>query len=203
MFHENLKRIRKERNLSQKEVAEFLNISTQSISKWENGDALPSTEFLPRLSALLGCSIDDFFTEEKIVINSETETIKRYLAAERDLTQDKINHKQWDEILETIPYYYEHTLKFLLWLEKRKSVTKEQLLTYLRCSSDDLKQIINDLIVCEIIMPLDIENINIDDVFLIYSAKGARVLLTTHYEFVHLKNKLSAKELADIINSQK
>ena len=203
MFHEKLKRIRKERKLSQKEVADFLNISTQSISKWENGDALPSIEFLPRLSALFECSIDDFFAEEKIIVNSETETIKRYLAVERDLMQDKITCAQWDEILETIPYYYEHTLKFLLWLEKRKSVTKEQLLTYLRCSNEELRQIINDLIVCGIIIPLDIENINIDDVFLIGSVKGARALLTTHYEFVYLKNDLSPKELADKINSQK
>lgn len=36
-FAENLKLIRKERNLSQEELAEILEVSRQAISKWEQG----------------------------------------------------------------------------------------------------------------------------------------------------------------------
>lgn len=36
-FANNLKRIRKDRNLSQEELAELLNVSRQAVSKWEQG----------------------------------------------------------------------------------------------------------------------------------------------------------------------
>ena len=50
MFNKNLKRIRLENNLTQKEVADFLHISPQSISKWENGESTTSIDFLPMLA---------------------------------------------------------------------------------------------------------------------------------------------------------
>ena len=65
MFNKNLKQIRLQNNLTQKDVADFLHISPQSISKWENGEATPSIEFLPLLSELFNCKIDDFFANQK------------------------------------------------------------------------------------------------------------------------------------------
>ncbi|MCL2080641.1 MAG: helix-turn-helix transcriptional regulator [Oscillospiraceae bacterium] len=50
--------LRKQKKLTQEELAEKLGISVQSISKWENGHALPETATLPLLSQFLGCSID-------------------------------------------------------------------------------------------------------------------------------------------------
>jgi len=49
MFNEQLKNIRKTSGKTQKDLADYLQISAQSISKWEKGEALPSLEFLPRL----------------------------------------------------------------------------------------------------------------------------------------------------------
>ena len=65
MFKKKLKEIRMQNGLTQKEVAEYLCISPQSISKWENGEATPSIEFLPKLSELFNCSIYDFGDIEK------------------------------------------------------------------------------------------------------------------------------------------
>ena len=45
-FAENLKLIRKERNLSQEELAEILEVSRQAVSKWEQGDGYPEVEKL-------------------------------------------------------------------------------------------------------------------------------------------------------------
>ena len=56
-LYENLARLRKEKGLSQQELAERLNVSRQSISKWELGTALPSTENLIGLSRLYGASL--------------------------------------------------------------------------------------------------------------------------------------------------
>ena len=64
MFHKNLKSIRIKNGLSQKQIANYLNISPQSISKWEKGDASPSIEFLPKLAECLSCEINDFFAKE-------------------------------------------------------------------------------------------------------------------------------------------
>lgn len=66
MFGEHLKKIRIIRNRTQQEVAEYINISTQSISKWENNLALPSIEFLPKLAKFFSCPITAFFYESKL-----------------------------------------------------------------------------------------------------------------------------------------
>ena len=40
-FGENLKNIRKEKNMSQEQLAEKVNVSRQSVSKWETGESYP------------------------------------------------------------------------------------------------------------------------------------------------------------------
>ena len=55
---ESLSFYRKEQGLSQVELAEALDISRQTISKWETGAALPSAENLLALSRLYGVTVD-------------------------------------------------------------------------------------------------------------------------------------------------
>ncbi len=43
-FADNLKMIRKERNITQEQLAELLNVSRQAVSKWESGNGYPETE---------------------------------------------------------------------------------------------------------------------------------------------------------------
>ena len=64
MFHIRLKQKRVEAKKTQKELADYLNISPQSVSKWEKGEALPSLEYLPKIAAFLQCDINSFFEEE-------------------------------------------------------------------------------------------------------------------------------------------
>ncbi len=45
MISESLRTLREELGISQNTIAEQLNISTQSISKWERGESLPSIEY--------------------------------------------------------------------------------------------------------------------------------------------------------------
>ena len=65
MFSENFKRLRLRSGLSQKNVAELLGLSHQSVSNWEKGETLPSIEYLPTLSELFTCNINEFFTSEE------------------------------------------------------------------------------------------------------------------------------------------
>ena len=55
---ENLKRYRIIKNLTQEDVAKFLSISPQSISKWERGECYPDINFLPALANIFETSID-------------------------------------------------------------------------------------------------------------------------------------------------
>ena len=55
---EKIKELRKAQNITQEKLAEYLNISYQAISKWENGLALPDITLIPSLSNFFGVSAD-------------------------------------------------------------------------------------------------------------------------------------------------
>lgn len=53
-----IKQLRIEKKLTQKELAEKLNISFQAVSKWENGESLPDTSLLLDLCGILDTTVD-------------------------------------------------------------------------------------------------------------------------------------------------
>lgn len=55
---ENLKKYRIMKNLTQEDVAEYLGITAQSVSKWERGESYPDITFLPALANIFETSID-------------------------------------------------------------------------------------------------------------------------------------------------
>ena len=63
-FAENLKQLRKEKQLSQEELAEILDVSRQAVSKWELGMGYPEVETLLLLSRKLGVSLDSLMATE-------------------------------------------------------------------------------------------------------------------------------------------
>ena len=62
---ERMKRIRRERGISQEKLAEQLNVSRQTVSKWENGLAVPSGDNLNQLGKALGVSVDFLLNGER------------------------------------------------------------------------------------------------------------------------------------------
>lgn len=58
MLSEKLYELRKNRGLSQEQLAEKLNVSRQAVSKWESGTAFPETEKLIIISNYFGVSVD-------------------------------------------------------------------------------------------------------------------------------------------------
>ena len=54
----NLKKYRIAKDLTQEEVAEFLGITAQSVSKWERGESYPDITFLPALANIFETSVD-------------------------------------------------------------------------------------------------------------------------------------------------
>ena len=66
-FGEKLQELRKNRNLTQEELAESLFVSRTAISKWESGRGYPSIDSLKEISAFFSVSIDDLLSGEKIL----------------------------------------------------------------------------------------------------------------------------------------
>lgn len=50
---------RKEKNMTQEELAEKLNVARQTVSKWETGETMPDVDSLKKLAILLEFSIDE------------------------------------------------------------------------------------------------------------------------------------------------
>ena len=53
-----IKKLRQERGMVQEQVADYLHVSTQAVSRWETGSALPDITQLPALAYLFNCSAD-------------------------------------------------------------------------------------------------------------------------------------------------
>lgn len=51
--------IRKKKNMTQKDVANYLNVSDRAVSRWERGESYPEITTLPKLAELLEISVDE------------------------------------------------------------------------------------------------------------------------------------------------
>lgn len=61
-----IKEKRKEKKITQNELAEKLNVTDRAISKWENGNCMPDSGIIPELCEILGITINDLFSGEII-----------------------------------------------------------------------------------------------------------------------------------------
>ena len=57
---------RKNKNMTQNQLAEMLNITNKSISKWENGSCLPDPSLYEPLCDILGITINELFAGQRI-----------------------------------------------------------------------------------------------------------------------------------------
>ncbi len=65
-FHKNLEYLRKEKNLSQEDLAFKLGVSRQSVSKWESGGAYPETAKMISMCKIFDCTLDELMNEDII-----------------------------------------------------------------------------------------------------------------------------------------
>ena len=57
-----IRRLRQDRGLTQEALAAALNVSAQTVSKWECGNSVPDVQLLPEIAIYFGVSIDQLFT---------------------------------------------------------------------------------------------------------------------------------------------
>lgn len=67
-FNEKLQKLRKEKKYSQEELADLLDVTRQSVSKWESGQTYPEMDKLLSLCKIFNCSLEEL-TNDEIKIN--------------------------------------------------------------------------------------------------------------------------------------
>ncbi|NLJ20294.1 MAG: helix-turn-helix transcriptional regulator [Bacteroidales bacterium] len=72
-FNDKLQQLRKQKNLTQEELAEALYVSRTAISKWESGRGYPSIDSLKAISKLFSVSVDELLSGEELISIAEME----------------------------------------------------------------------------------------------------------------------------------
>lgn len=89
-FGENLKLIRKSKNISQEELADKLGVSRQSVSKWETGENYPTINNILCLCDIFKCKINEIVHEDFSDINSLDEDIKMSVVKFKEQEQKRM-----------------------------------------------------------------------------------------------------------------
>ncbi len=89
---ENIRRLRREKELTQETLAEFLGVTFQSVSKWERGESYPDITLLPAIASFFNVSLDELLGIDKA---EKENKIQQYI--------DEYN----DMRLKNSPYAYE------------------------------------------------------------------------------------------------
>ena len=89
---------RKQKNLTQMQLSEKLNITDKAISKWERGIAMPDSSIMLELCDILGISVNELFSGEKINMennNQKNEQLILEMAKELERKNKTIWSSMW------------------------------------------------------------------------------------------------------------
>ena len=100
MLNENLSRIRRERGLTQESLAIKLNVVRQTISKWENGTAVPDADMLCRIADALDASVAELLGSPEHENKMDMTAIAKSLAEINE--QLAVRNKRSNNVLKVI-----------------------------------------------------------------------------------------------------
>lgn len=72
---DKIKSLRKAKKLTQEQLAEYLHVSSQAVSKWETGASTPDVDTLPKLAVFFGVTMDELFDFDRRKIDEEVEAL--------------------------------------------------------------------------------------------------------------------------------
>ena len=76
-FHEKLQQLRKNKGLTQEELAEILYVSRTAVSKWESGRGYPNIDSLKHISSYFSISLDDLLSSDQLIDLAQNENRTR------------------------------------------------------------------------------------------------------------------------------
>jgi len=74
---ENIKRLRRTKNITQEQLAEYLDVSITAVSKWERGETYPDITLLFPLAHYFGITLDELMGYDEEKIQAEIEKVKK------------------------------------------------------------------------------------------------------------------------------
>lgn len=83
-FNEKLQKLRKQKGLTQEELAQALFVSRTAISKWESGRGIPNIESLKATANFFGITIDELLSGDEL-LNIAEEDVKQKEKHSRDI----------------------------------------------------------------------------------------------------------------------
>ena len=81
---------RKEKNMTQTELADIMNVSFQAVSNWERGNSMPDISKLPQLAELLGCSVDELLNENAGLLQSAIKDELKEYVEKNDIAREEL-----------------------------------------------------------------------------------------------------------------
>ena len=117
-----IKQKRKEKNITQNELSEKLNITNRAISKWENGICMPDSGIIPELCEILNITINDLFSGEIVDTKDNKKQLEKNLLEMIKLKQENDRKLLCIEILMGIlcilPLFISMIITFVIPLEE-------------------------------------------------------------------------------------
>ncbi len=96
---ERIYRLRSEKNMSQGELAEKLDVSRQAVSKWENNISIPELDKIAAMSELFGVSTDVLIKGTQAPVTQEKEIQSQPIIIERTQTESGFSGRKITQIL--------------------------------------------------------------------------------------------------------
>lgn len=88
-----MRKLRKEKNMTQQELADKIGVTDRAISKWENGRGLPDLSLIKPLCKELGITINELISGEKIEKKDYQEKLEENIINTIDYSNKKIENK--------------------------------------------------------------------------------------------------------------
>lgn len=84
VFSENMKKFRLAKKYTQEDVAEKLNVTAQTVSRWECGTTLPDVLMLPEIAQFYGIMVDDLFKKQSVAYENYAQRLSALYEISRD-----------------------------------------------------------------------------------------------------------------------
>ena len=121
---ENIKRLRLQRNLTQENLAEFLGVTFQSVSRWERAEGYPDITMLPEIANFFKVSIDELLGVNKAEVEQE---ILKALEEYDNFTDKNLKWELICELKKKFPNDFRILLRYMTCLVHFKENTPENI----------------------------------------------------------------------------
>ena len=142
-----LKELRTARGMTQETVAEYLGVSSQTVSKWERGLLFPDITLLPKIALLFKCSIDSLFDMDLVWSIEHRKEFGEKIHTLHGKEDWEGVYQAWIREIELNPDHYGNYADVMLHVYRKKLYDKERVEKMISlaghaekcCADDDIR----------------------------------------------------------------